>query len=167
MHKNSNVSCVLYVFPFNTFIRIIGLLSYSQNERKYGTYRRIDSKSGKEFPSTTLRFVWSTNRGIYLVLESSPVTVIEVLSDLILHPDNGYDTTLQCLYVWQDLQNNPYTLSSILEEIQNARDADIVCWCLTLINRLIQYSPDTVKRIRIRRELEGKLIVIVLKTICF
>lgn len=122
---------------------------------------------GRNFPRLLFGLFSSLIGIIYLVLESSPVTVIEVLSDLILHPDNGYDTTLQCLYVWQDLQNNPYTLSSILEEIQNARDADIVCWCLTLINRLIQYSPDTIKRIRIRRELEGKLIVIVLKTIRF
>lgn len=102
-----------------------------------------------------------------LCLESPPLGVIEVLSDLVLHPDNGHNATLQCLYAWQDLQNNPYTLSSILDEVQNAQGPDIVCACLTLVNRLIQHAPDSMKRIQIRRELESKfLFVIVAINMC-
>lgn len=81
--------------------------------------------------------------------------MIEILSDLVLHPDNGHNATIQCLYVWQDLQNNPYTLSSILEEIQTTCKVEIISACLVLINRLIQHAPDLMKRIQIRRELEG------------
>jgi hypothetical protein len=94
-----------------------------------------------------------------VLLETPPLMVIEILAELVLHPDNGHDSTVQCLYVWQDLQANPYTLSSILEEIQNTRQVDIVCACLTLVNRLLQHAPDSLKRIRIRRELEGKCSV--------
>jgi hypothetical protein len=78
------------------------------------------------------------------------------LAELVLHPENGHNAAIQCLYVWQDLQNNPYTLSSILEEVQASQnEVDIVCACLTLINRLMQHAPDSLKRIQIRRELEG------------
>lgn len=92
---------------------------------------------------------------ISVILETPPITVIEVLADLILHKD-GHNAAIQCLYVWQDLQNNAYTLSSILEEIQTDRQTEIVCGCLTLVNRLLQHAPDALKRIRIKRELEGR-----------
>jgi hypothetical protein len=90
-----------------------------------------------------------------LLFESPPTTAIEILSNLILHPA-GYNVTIQCLYVWQDLQNNHYTLAAILEEMQSARDPETACVCMTLVNRLLQYAPDTLMRVRIRRELDGK-----------
>ncbi|KAI6215057.1 FH2 domain-containing protein 1 [Aphelenchoides besseyi] len=89
-----------------------------------------------------------------LLFELSPIASIETLADLVLHPDGGHSATIRCLCVWQDLQGYEFAFSSVLEEIKNAESVDTFKLCLELVNRLLNYSPDNLIKIRMLRELD-------------
>ncbi|KAE9556010.1 hypothetical protein FO519_000756 [Halicephalobus sp. NKZ332] len=80
--------------------------------------------------------------------------LISVLNNVVLIPEKGHSTVIQCLLCWQDLMEFDYGLSPVVTELSQKDREDSVCSALKLINRLIKFSPTTSFRIRIRHELK-------------
>ncbi|EFO17273.2 hypothetical protein LOAG_11227 [Loa loa] len=80
--------------------------------------------------------------------------IVNLLNRLI-QSKNGFELAIECLSCWQDLIGASYCLEPISSELQQTERGQIICLCLKFLNRLLEYSPNAIARIRINHELKG------------
>lgn len=81
--------------------------------------------------------------------------MLGLLAELVLQPQGGHQATVQCLGIWQDLQQAELSLSVVLDELRaSTSTSEVLASGLRLVNRLLACAPDPVARIRVRHELE-------------
>ncbi|CAG9536193.1 unnamed protein product [Cercopithifilaria johnstoni] len=89
-----------------------------------------------------------------LISGTDTVGIVDLLNRLI-QSKNGFELAIECLSCWQDLIGASYCLEPISTELQQTERAQIICLCLKFLNRLLEYSPNAIARIRIDHELKG------------
>uniref|UniRef100_A0A8R1TZ74 Uncharacterized protein n=1 Tax=Onchocerca volvulus TaxID=6282 RepID=A0A8R1TZ74_ONCVO len=86
------------------------------------------------------------------------VGIVDLLNRLI-QSKNGFELSIECLSCWQDLIGANYCLEPVSSELQQTESAQLICLCLKFLNRLLEYSPNSIARIRIDHELKGEFLI--------
>ncbi|VDN52986.1 unnamed protein product [Dracunculus medinensis] len=140
----------------------------THHQSKFRRKRTIDEKFlGKNFlkrPKYYFKEIENFKFDLFKLNEANSLAVIDLLNRII-HKKNGFQIVIDCLSCWQDIIGTNYCLETIANEFIHSNDAEVLHSCLTLLNRLLQYAPNAVARIRIDHELKVGIIIFKIKDV--